>query len=348
MRPARTPPTAIQQLYAKIKYSVLALLAVNVTGTIGYKLLAGEQSSWLDCLYMTVITVTTVGYQETVPVSSIAGGRVFTMFVVIAGLCALWFCFSAITALILANEINISWRRQRMEQDIRKLQGHYILCGFGRVGRNVAAELDATGHHYVAIDRDANMLTQHKELRQPGLLYISGDASDDELLEAANIREAAGVFAVTGDDSLNLMIVMSTKHLHPAARIVARCHEVRNFDKIIRAGADQVISPDYSGGMSIASAMIRPTVANFLDEMLRDRYKRRFEEVTVPVTFQPIPLAQLNLNRESDYVLLAVHDGSEWLFNPDGDFVVQPRQGLVVMASPAGRSELERLLISNS
>lgn len=341
----RALPLAIQQLYNKILYSVLALLTVTLIGTVGFKLLAGDRSSWLDCLYMTVITVTTVGYGEAVPVSDIPGGRALAMFVVVAGLCALWFCFSAITALILANEINLSWRRQRMEQHIRKLHGHYIICGYGRVGRNVAAELETTGHHYVAIDEDANMLAQHKELRQPTLLYLSGDASDDELLEAANIREAAGVFAVTGDDSLNLMIVMSTRHLNPAARVVARCHEVRNFEKITRAGADHVISPDYSGGVRIASAMIRPTVVNFLDEMMRGRHNLRVEEIQIPATFTPSPLTHLKLERSDDYVLLAVRNGNDWLFNPDNDYVISPGQGLIVMASPAGRTALEQRLI---
>jgi voltage-gated potassium channel len=346
MHLVRALPSAIQQMYNKILYALLALVLVIITGTIGYKLMAGETATWLDCLYMTFITVTTVGYGEIVDLSGNPWGRVFTMFILGAGMCALWFCFSAFTALILANEINISWRRQRMEQHIHKQQGHYIICGFGRVGRNVAAELDTTGHHYVAIDQDALMLQQHKELKQPTLLYLAGDASDDSLLELANVREATGVFAVTGDDSLNLMIVMSTKHLNPNARIVARCHEVRNFDKVTRAGAHHVISPDFTGGMSLASAMIRPTVVNFLDEMMRGRNNLRVEEVRVPNEFVPCPLSSLNLRRSADYVLLAVRNGQDWVFNPESDHLLQPEQGLIVMASPGGRIELEQLLLA--
>lgn len=338
-------PPEVQQIYRNILYGLLAVLVITLIGMFGYKLI-DPYASWIDCLYMSFITVTTVGYGEVVDLAGSPVGRVFTMFILGAGLCALWFCFSAFTALLMTKDLNLSWRRRSMEQHIRKLHGHYIICGYGRVGRNVGSELDMAGQHYVAIDREDDMLEQHKAFKQPGLLYLSGDASDDALLRVANIEEAAGVFAVTGDDSLNLMIVMSARHLNPQVRIVARCHEVRNFDKITRAGADNVISPDFTGGMRIASAMIRPTVVNFLDEMMHGRNNLRVDDIEVPQGFTACTLADLNMQRGADFVLLAVRNGEDWQFNPEADYRITAGMALIVMASPSGRVTQEQLLLT--
>jgi len=337
------PPT-VQQMYSKILYGVLALAGVMLIGTGGYKIMIGASATWLDSFYMTYITVTTVGFGEIFDFSQRPEGRIFTMIIGGAGLGALWFCFSAGTALLLANDINQSWRRQNMLANIKKLRGHYIICGFGRVGRNVAAEMDMAHLPYVAIDNNLEMLQQHQELKKNNLLYLGGDASDDALLEQANVHEAAGVFAVTGDDSLNLMIVMSARHLNPKVRIVARCHEVRNFEKITRAGADNVISPDFTGGMRIASAMIRPTVVNFLDEMMHGRNNLRVDDIDVPQGFKSCALGDLALARPSDYVLLAIRNGNDWHFNPEPNYQVEAGMALIVMAAPGGRVTLEQLL----
>jgi voltage-gated potassium channel len=231
-----------------------------------------------------------------------------------------------------------------MEKQIRKLKGHYILCGFGRVGRNVAHELASTNRHFVAIDEDNLILQEHKE-KNPGLLYLHGDASDDDTLLAADLENAKGVFAVTGDDSRNLMIVITAKQLKPEVRVVARCHETRNMEKMRKAGADAIVSPDFTGGMRIASAMIRPHVVSFLDEMLKSQNNLRVEEIPVPAGFIPKPIASLRL-RSTNYVLLAARErNGTWQFNPDKDFLIKPGFTLIAMASPVGRQEIEALLI---
>jgi len=229
-----------------------------------------------------------------------------------------------------------------MEKQIRKLRNHYILCGFGRVGRNTAQELLLTARDFVAIDTDVARYEEFRE-RFPGLLFLQGDASDDEILLAADLPDAAGVFAITGDDSRNLMITLTAKQLNPKVRVVARAHEVRNIAKIRKAGADDVISPDFTGGMRIASAMVRPHVVNFLDEMLRSDQRLRIEEIALSPGFRPTRLASLRL-RHPDYLLIAVRSGGDWVFNPDDDFPLEPGQVIVAMASAGGRETIEAQL----
>ena len=332
----------IQGLYWKLIWALAVLGIVMVAGTIGYRLLAGEQYSWFDGFYMTFITVATIGYGEIIDLSQSPGGRLFTVIIGTAGLGSLWFMFSTLTVLILEGDINLALRRRRMEKVIKKLSDHYIVCGYGRVGRNVAAELEATDRRYVAIDENLQMLEEQKE-KSPALLYLHGDASDDDLLVSADIMDAKGVFAVTGDDSRNLMIALTAKQLKPTIRVVARCHELRNVEKLRKAGADAIVSPDFTGGMRIATAMVRPNVQTFLDEMLRSEQKLRVEEVMVPARFVPRALGQLQL-RDPGYVVLALRRRGEWVFNPADDIRLEPGNTLIIMASPQGLHSLENRL----
>jgi voltage-gated potassium channel len=330
--------SALPRISARIGAATAVVLAVLLLGTAGFYRAGGGAASWGDALYMALITVSTVGYGEVVPLDSTAD-RVFAGVISIVGFGALTFLFTSLSVFFLEKDLDQTLWRRRMQNQIRKLDGHYIVCGFGRVGRNVAQELQRTGRRFVAIDLLPARLEEHRE-NFPGLLYLQGDASDDAVLQAADLEEAAGVFAVTGDDSRNLMITITAKQGNPRVRVVARAHEVRNIAKIRRAGADDVVSPDFTGGMRIASAMVRPHVVNFIDEMLRSDRSLRLEEITVPARFVPSRLGALR-PRGEDYVLVAVRAGEEWLFNPGEDFVLQPGYIVVAMASAIGRSAIE-------
>jgi voltage-gated potassium channel len=329
----------------RLLYLALAsLVAVHIFGTIGYMILTDGKYSWFDCFYMAFITVATIGFGEILDMSSNQPARILTVVIGILGAGNLSLLFSVVTVALFETDLNGNLQRKRMEKAIKKLKGHYILCGFGRVGHNIAHELEATGRHFVAIDENNQKLQDYKE-KNPGLLYLHGDASDDDVLLAADLEDAKGVFAVTGDDSRNLMIVITAKQLKPEVRIVARCSETRNMEKMRKAGADAIVSPDFTGGMRIASAMIRPHVVSFLDEMLKSEKNLRVEEVPVPAAFIPKPISSLQL-RSANYVLLAVRErNGSWQFNPEGNFLIKPGFMLIAMASPVGRMEIERALI---
>ncbi len=330
--------SALPRLTGRILFAAGVVVLVTVTATIGFHEAGDRQASWSDALYMALITISTVGYSEVVPLDS-TGERVFAGLVAFGGFGALTFLFTRLSVFVLEKDLDQTLRRRRMENRIRKLRGHYIVCGFGRVGRNTAYELQVTGRKFVAIDANPARFDEHRDSFSD-LLFLHGDASDDALLESADIKDAAGVFAVTGDDSRNLMITITARQLNPNVRVVARAHEVRNIAKMRKAGADDVISPDFTGGMRIASAMIRPSVVNFLDEMLRSEGGLRVEEFVVPAGFLPRPVAELSL-RGPGYLLLALRVREEWVFNPVDDFRVEPGHVLVVMAGAEGRTELE-------
>ena len=331
-----------RRLFSSFLWPLVILAIILAIGTVGYRVIGGEKYSLLDCFYMTFITIATIGYGEIVDLSEHPGGRVFTVFIGFAGIATMTYLTSTVTAFLIEGRFNeVLWRR-RMEKHIHQLNNHYIICGMGRVGRNVAHELSATHHTYVVIDEDMHAIEIHLE-KFPGHMYIHGDASDDDVLQKAHIETARGVFAVTGDDNKNLVISLTAKQLNPATRVVARCHEIRNSEKLRKAGADAIVSPDFTGGLRIASAMIRPHVVTFLDQMLKSDENLRVEEVMVPAGFGERPLEKLDLPGRN-HVVLAVRENDQWLFNPDSTQMLRAGMTLVIMATPEGRRAIQTAL----
>lgn len=331
-----------RRVYRRFATPTLALISVYLAGTLGYKVIGGPQVSWLDCLYMTFITVATIGYAEIIDLSHSPGGRVFTIIIGLVGIGVTAYMISTLTAFILEGDMNQAIGRRRMQKSITALRRHYIICGIGRVGTNVARELDTTDRPYVVIESDKQAIERYLE-RCPEALWTHADGSEDSALIEAGIGHAAGVFAVTGDDSKNLVITLSSKLLNPEARVVARCHEVNNIDKIRKVGADAIVTPDFTGGMRIVSSMVRPQVVSFLDEMLRSDNALRVEEVHIPEGYGAGTIGGLRLNRR-DFILLAVRAQDDWEFNPADDFSIRPGNTLVVMTTPDGRKSLEKSL----
>lgn len=322
------------------------LTLVHIVGTLGYHYLGRPNASWIDSFYMTFITVATIGYGETVDLSHHPMGRLFTVFIAVLGIGAMSYVFSTVVALLVDSDLNALRRRRRMEQHIAKLSGHYIVCGIGRVGSNVAKELLTTRRRFVVVESERPSLDAWLA-HHPGTLYVHDDAADDAALLRAGLMGASGVFAVTGDDSHNLMIAMSVKMLNPKVRVVVRLHDVRNAKKARHAGADEIVSPDFTGGMRIASAMVRPHVVNFMDQMLRSEGALRVEEFVLPAAMAPVALGRL-LPRSRAYMLMAVYENDKWTFNPPDELEVGAGVTLVLMADPDGRAFAEEQIRKHS
>jgi voltage-gated potassium channel len=264
------------------------------------------------------------------------------MAIATVGIANVTYATSKLTAFILEKDISEALRRHRMQDQIDTIKNHYIICGVGRVGSNVAHELSVTGRPFVGIEEAPAAIELFKE-KHTRALVLHGDCSDDDVLVRAGLARAAGLFAVTGDDGKNLLITLSAKQLNPATRIVARVHDVRNTEKLRRVGADAIVSPDFTGGMRIASSMLRPAVVTFLDEMLRTDDKLRIEETVVPASCAGRSLAEA-VPASEGYVVLAVRAAGSWQFNPPADFRLQQGNVLIAMATPQGRRDLERAL----
>ena len=322
-------------------YGVALLLVITAMGTLGYHYIGRPSATWIDSFYMTFITIATIGFGETVDLSAHPMGRLFTVFIAIICIGTLSYLFSTLVALLIDSDLNAELRKKRMEKQIAQMKGHYIVCGIGRVGSNVAHELAKTRRSLVVIERDRTVLDAWLE-HHPHALYLHDDAADDDALRRAGLSNATGVFAVTGDDSHNLMVALSVKLLSSKVRVVVRLHDIRNTNKARRAGADEIVSPDFTGGMRIASAMIRPHVVNFMDQMLHSDEGQRVEQVVVPEGFDSKPLAEL-VPKSKDYLLMALHEHGNWVFNPSDDHMVNAGTALVLMTSPEGRMRVEKL-----
>ncbi len=324
--------------FRRMGVAIALFAAILALGTAGYLALGKPGTTVVDGLYMTFITVATIGYEEVVDMDGNDAGRFFTMAISLAGIGNMTFLFSTVTAFLLETDLNTAYRRRRMQAEIDALSGHYIVCGAGRIGGYVIDELRGDGHPFVVVELDDAVLARRQDA-DPALRALAGDAADDAVLERAGIARAAGVFAVTGDDSKNLVVSLSAKQLNPLVRVVARIHDPRNAAKTLRAGADEIVSPDFTGGHRIASLMIRPQMVSLVDELLRAGERLAVAEVPVPAGGAPLRVGALG--RSDEWLLVAVRDGERWRFNPPDDTEVDPGHALVVIASPAGRRALE-------
>lgn len=336
------------QIYKKFIWSSLIFLAILFIGTMGYWLIAGKEYSLLDCLYMTMITISTIGYAEIIPLSGHAAGRIFTMFIALSGIGILTYFLSNFTAFVVEGQIKETFRRNKMVKIARKMKDHFIVCGIGRVGHHIVDELRATKRPCIIVEVDKNKIEKNLEVLHDQVI-LEGDGTDNNTLLIAGITKAAGLFAVTGDDNRNLVISLTAKQLNPKVKVVASCKELNNIEKVRKAGADAVISPTHIGALRMASEMLRPTVVSFLDTMLRDKDKNfRVEEITLPDVYVGRTISTLNLKNYPHTLLLAIKTKEDWIYNPSADYTIKPENALIVMTTPEERMKLEDYVNSSA
>lgn len=329
----------------KLILTFFALIVILITGTFGYWFLTGRVNNLFLCFYMTVITITTIGFGEVIDMHNFYEARLFTVFLAFTGIGLLTYFVSTISVLIIEGEIRESYKRKKMEKEISKFEDHYVICGVSRHSYHLIEELIDTNRESVFIEISRNVINKTLE-KYPDMNYLEGDATSDEVLLKAGIMNASGLFVSTSDDNTNLVICLSARQLNPGLKIVALCMNHNNSDKMKLAGANNVISPNYIGGLRMASEMLRPSVTNFLDILQKYKNKKlRIEQIDLKDKFSDKKLIDLRLEDFKNTLVIALMKDDEWIFKPEDNIEIEENDVLIVMTTPEERVKLEHLTI---
>jgi len=322
-----------------VRNRILAIVLLNLflifIGTVGYLLIEG----WtvLDAFYMTVITIGSVGYGEVRELSFI--GRMFTTMIIMVGVGTAAASFTILTETILLAELGNKWRMRRMQKKLNTLNDHIIICGYGRMGQNAFQVLkDDNQRKIVILDHDVEQVEEWQNL---DTLILTGDATDDEMLRRAGVERAWGMIVSTGEDSVNLFIVLSARALNPDLTIVARSSRAENEEKLRRAGANSVVSPYNIGGKRMANSLMRPQLTHFIEELTFGGVEVWLEEMTVSEGSSLVgkTMAQLDLRRRTGVTILSILR-TDGVLSLDGNTQLCVDDHLILMGT---RQQLDQL-----
>ena len=318
----------------KLKLAFGSLAGLLGVGTIGYRLIE-PQFSWFDAFYMTLITISTVGFTEVHQLDF--SGRVWTSALIMTGVVLVAFAVGAFLELIVEGELAEFLGRRRVTREIKNLSNHWIICGFGRMGAYVASELVHSKRRpgFVVVEMNEDRL---RAADVDGYLTLYGDATQDETLHAAGIDRARGLVSLVATDAENVFICLTARQLSPTLRIIARALDENSENKLLRAGANKVIAPYYVGGLRLSQAILRPAVQDFIDFAMGRQLEIDMEEITL-AAHAPLAGIQLKdspIRTELDLILVAVkrQDGT-MLFNPAATTTLLAGDTLIAV----GRSE---------
>lgn len=330
----------------KLKGISVILAVIIVTGILGYSTIEG----WplLDSLYMTVITLSSVGFMEVHPLSG--SGRIFTMMLILCGSGVLIYGISVITAFVVEGELTDVIRRKNMDKKIAGLKAHYIICGADQTGRYIMDELGKTKKDFIVIEKDPDKI---KALMKNDVLCVEGDATHDAVLQRAGIQRAKGFITALRSDAENIFVVITAKRLNPSLRVISRAIEEESEQKIRLAGADSVVMPSYIGGLRMASEMIRPSVVSFLDIMLRSKDATiRVEEIDVPKgsSLTGLDLGDAGILEMEGVSVVALRDKAKntYVFNPPRNTVLTENHQLIVMGDIDMISKINDMALTGS
>ncbi|MFZ0563867.1 MAG: potassium channel protein [Terriglobales bacterium] len=329
-------------LRRRLLSAAILFLSLLIISVAGYRLLGGPSVTFLQALYMAVITLAGVGYGEIVETAHNPALRVFNMGVVLFGVAVTVYVFSVVAAFLVEIEATNPFWRRRMQKRIGELRGHYIVCGMGDTGRYVAEEMHRTGTQYVVIDAREESIKKlgetHADLYRD-MLYVVGDATEEEVLGKAGIEHAKGLITALPEDKDNLVVTVIAHQAFPNLRIVARAAEQKFSERMLRAGARSTVSPSHIGGLRMASELIRPQVVGFLDLMLKDQSQTlRVEEIEIEAAspWEGKHLSDLKMHAKHNLLVLALKHGegaggSKLWVNPPDSLVVRAGAAIIVM-----------------
>ncbi|MBF0287372.1 MAG: potassium channel protein [SAR324 cluster bacterium] len=325
-------------IYRKLIWPILTLAIILAAGTVGYWIIGYPTHSLFDGFYMTVITVSTIGFEEVIDLSNNVPGRVFTILLALSGVGVLTYSVSQITAALVEGEFIKSLKRKKMMKLVEKLHDHYIVCGIGSVGENIVEELHAGEQPFVIVEMSDERIEHALGLFKEQL-FIQGDATENEVLLDAGVEKARGLFASTENDNHNLVICFTARQLNPRLKIVANCREIKNKKKIHSAGADVVISPAYMGGFRMALEMVSPNVVSSMDALIKEDIL--VEEILVPPKFIGKTIYDLQLEKYPKTVFIAVKNKEDWSYNPPKSHIIQENDLIILMTSGEDHEKLK-------
>lgn len=320
---------------------IIIALCIVLFGTVGYILIEGWE--FLDALYMTIITISTVGFSEVHHISK--AGRLFTIVLVFFGVGFTLYIAAAVVQFMVEGRIRIILGRRRLEKKIDRMKNHYIVCGYGRIGRVLCKNLKRKPLDLVVVEKNPELTSV---MDADGVLYISGDAADEENLIRAGIKRAKGLVAVLASDADNVFLVLTARQLDPDLLIIARASQEESKSKLRAAGANTVESPYDMGAASMAHRIIRPTVTSFL--ALAFAHKRKdiqMEEIPVSASSDlvNVMLKDTGIRQKYNLIIIAIKkQDNSMLFNPSFEATIEVGDTVIAVGEEANLQKLEHIL----
>ena len=326
----------------RLQYSLFILLGIMFVGTLGYMFL--EKWNLVDSLYMTMITLSTIGFREVHEMDT--AGRIFTIILIIGGVGTVAFALKTTIQVIFEGEIRGILGRRKVNEKIKRQNKHYIICGYGRMGKHVCADFAEEGHPFVVIEKDPEIVT---DIQARGYMVIQGDATNDEVMISAGIERAEGLISVVNTDAENLFVVLSARELNPLLTIITRAGDEGAEKKLKRAGANQVVSPYVIGAQRIAQTIFRPHVTSFLDTAVRGSGDIDFRLESIRIAeesgYNGIQIGRSKIREELGVLIVAIQkeDGTlNTSLSPET--VLEKGDRLICVGKPSQMAELARLV----